>query len=216
MEKKSKGKPIAIVMGVISFLLCAGLGLAGYFFRTEIKFAVCMASEDKSECPKILLIEKGKSEELLAGVSIVGNSGLYTVTPSSDRWLKNGWGGQPAENKDLGIISKTGTAYLDFTIIARGEETAEALSKSGIQWAINHDKSSGGELTTMPVEVKNASEKAFISRYCAKDDGVFSCAYSFVIPNGKNFIVASGSCADVGNQLVEFEEMLLSIELTPP
>ncbi|MBI4762966.1 MAG: hypothetical protein ACOYYF_16140 [Chloroflexota bacterium] len=214
MERKNKSKSIAVVLGIIMFLLCTSLGLVGYFFQTELKFALCMASKDKSQCPKILLIEKGKSEELVSGVPIQGSSGLYTITPPSDRWLKNGWSGRPAENKDLGILSETGTAYLDFTIVVRGEETAEALSKSGIQWAINRDKSSSGELTTTPVEVKNASEKAFISRYCAKDGDVFSCAYSFVVPTGKSFIVASGSCVNVGNQLVEFEEMLLSIELT--
>jgi hypothetical protein len=216
VKNSNKGRITILIIGAIVLLICSCLGLVGYYFKTEIKVAICMASEeDKTKCPKIVFIEKGKSEELEAGIPIQGMSGLYTVTPPSDRWLKNGWGGEPAENKDLGILSETGTAYLDFTIVTRSEETAEMLSKSGIQWAINLDKSSNGELTTTLVEVENALEEAAISRYCwEKEGGIFSCAYNFVIPSGNNFIVASGSSVKIKNQLVEFEEMLLSIKLS--
>lgn len=212
ISRRERVASARLVVGMLLFA-CMCIGLAGYHFRTVLRIAVCLAIEaDKSECQKIALMEGGEHMVLTSEMSIRGRSGLYSVTPPSGRWLRNGWGGAPAENVDLGILSETGAADLDFVVVPRGDGTAEELSRTGIQWAIDLGE---GDLMTTRVEIENASSEAFVSRYCRKlEKGLVSCAYSLVIPIENRLITASGSCANVANLLAECEKILLSVQIT--
>lgn len=183
----------------------------------------CLANKSKAECTRMMLIEDALSKPLREGDEVMAESGKYSISISGEGWLRNGWSGNNAKAKDLGLIKDNGTGKLEYQPSAVKEAEFESVLTSDMQGLYDGLKegfrkakieiSSASQLELMPLNVTGGS--GMLGRFCYRIEAgnkKSACVYEGFIRNANNGDVVKllGSVGDFANMREEAEAIIAS------
>lgn len=194
---------------------CGLSGAVGYHFRGNIRFVACSFVHGIGDCLKKTEIADYGARPLRADVPITGVSGLYTVTPSNDRWMKREVIKRAKDGPDLSLVLETMTSHLDISIVPMTVESTEARAKSRAKEVNDRHKPVHETITSLPMAATGSNAEAHLMKYCRElEAGVTMCNYGFALPAGDLVIEAHGLVAVTKDtDEAEMEELIRSIEL---
>lgn len=183
----------------------------------------CLSNKTKAECTRMMLIEDALSKPLNEGDEIMAESGKYSVTAKGEGWMRNGWSGNNAKAKDLGLIKDDNNGKLEYHPSDVKEAEFETMLTSdmqglyqGLQEGFKKAKigiSSASQLELMPLNVTGGS--GMLGRFCYRIEAGNKksvCVYEGFIKNSNNDTVIKllGSVGDFAHMREDVEAIIAS------
>lgn len=183
----------------------------------------CLSTKTKAECTRMMLIEDALSKPLTEGDEVMAESGKYSVTAKGEGWLRNGWSGNNAKAKDLGLIKEDTTGKLEYQPSDVKEAEFETVLTSDMQGLYDGLKagfkkakitiSSASQLELMPLNVTGGS--GMLGRFCYRIEAGNKksvCVYEGFIKNANNGDVVKllGSVGEFGHMREDVEAIIAS------
>jgi hypothetical protein len=188
-----------------------------------VNIVECLAQYSKAECSRQMMIEEELSKPLTSGDKIAGVSEKYTITVQGENWLRNGWGGKPEKEKDLGLVKDSGVGVLN---IERSEvteadfETTITEDIKGIFQGLKEgfkkgkiDISATSSVELLPLSITGG--KGVLGRHCYHmdvKDGKSVCVYEGFVTrtDGGTSYKLLGSIGDYNGMREELEGIITS------
>ncbi len=183
----------------------------------------CLSNKSKAECTRMMLIEDALSKPLNEGNEVMAESGKYSVSITGEGWLRNGWSGNNAKAKDLGLIKDSGTGKLEYHPSDVKEAEFETVLTSDMQGLYDGlkdgfkkakiDISSASQLELMPLNITGGS--GMLGRFCYRIEAgnkKSACVYEGFIKNSNtgDVIKLLGSVGDFAHMREEVEAIIAS------